>query len=727
LTSRIPSGRQVFVSLLLIFLVLVPIDRAEAAPGDTILVSQPSVAGTTTHSLEPAISGDGRYVAFASQTRFSGGDTNDHFDIYRRDVQSGTTDLVSYNRFGAASNGDSRDPSISADGRYVAFDSVASDLTANDQGNTPDVFVRDTQTGTLYLISRAADGSGPGNNTSLFPSISADGSRIAFESFARNLTSDVENFGPYGDVFVTGLSGEITRVDKPPLPPGCDSESCRPPPDSSVDWPRISADGSSISFTSGATNLVVGDTNGASDVFVSKGGVLTLASRSGDGVIADGASFRSAISGDGRYVAFTSQADNLTTDHPTTQQDAYLRDLVASTTTLVDRSVAGGISNNSAGDPLAISDDGRYVAFASAATDLVPDDTNGSFPDVFVRDMQGGTTLASRSSSGVAGDGYSVEPALSGDGRFVAFMSQATNLTADDGNGSVSDVFRHELAAAAPQPPEAPTLISPEDQANFTSKKVTFQWNAAQGADTYELVIDGAVVKPGITGTETTSDVEPGGHIWAVRAKNAAGETESESRFFKIIPGSLTFSDITPTQPVNQEIDLVSFATGPATTVIKILSQPGGDTVSNFSLLETALAKANLKPIIHRATVCASGSPLASGSIHLFVKDRDVTDHALIPSSGQCATATYLHYWFKGPITVRMTAATDGGAQAQQSSSFNVNTSYFKGSAKGAAKKGAKGLLKNIAKQFSKLAGEAIGPVIDFLEAYLIPTPAYSL
>jgi RHS repeat-associated protein len=204
----------------------------------------------------------------------------------------------------------------------------------------------------------------------------------------------------------------------------------------------ISSDGRYIIFSSEATNLVAGDTNGQSDVFVRdrSTNVISLVSVASDGTQGNGSSFGlHAISADGRYVTFSSSATNLVPGDTNGQSDVFLRDRQTGTTTRISVSSTGTQSNGSA-DNSSMSADGRFLYFTSGASNLVGGDTNGQ-TDVFVRDRQTGTTTrVSVSSTGTQGNGFSWAPSVSANGRYVSFASQASNLVAGDTNG-LSDLF----------------------------------------------------------------------------------------------------------------------------------------------------------------------------------------------------------------------------------------------------------------------------------------------
>ncbi len=204
-----------------------------------------------------------------------------------------------------------------------------------------------------------------------------------------------------------------------------------------------SGDGRYVVFESDATNLVAGDNNGAADIFVkdTQTGVTTRVSTDSAGNEANSSSFHKTISADGRYVAFTSYATNLVPGDTNGVWDVFVKDMQTGTTTRVSTDSAGGEGTSGfASSVPSISADGRYVAFQSEAGNLVAGDTN-SASDIFVKDTQTGvTTRVSTDSTGTQSDGASFVPNISADGRYVAFQSLATNLVAGDTNG-VYDIF----------------------------------------------------------------------------------------------------------------------------------------------------------------------------------------------------------------------------------------------------------------------------------------------
>ena len=435
---------------------LAPADRDATADvfvrdtrdGTTTLVSRGSSAGAKgdRDSSDPAVSGDGRYVAFVSEaTNLVAGDTNLKADVFVHDMQADTTVLVSRSSESSGNdpgNGDSADPAISRDGHFVTFESVASNVVAGDTA-TMDVFVRDTQTGTTTLVSRssATGGNEIGNGESADPDISGDGRYVTFDSRASNL--DSADRDQVRDVFVRDRSNDTTTLVSRltgASGPQANSESANP---------AISDDGRNIGFDSAATNIDDADHDDNRDVYERdiQASVTTLVSRAtgGSGSQANQDAFMPAISSGGRTVAFTSHATNLDPGDSDTGADVFVHDDTIDTTALVSRATGTAGSKDASGHPR-MSGDGRYVAFSSQTSKLDPAD-HDKVSDIFVRDLQAGTTtLVSRASSATKGDGDSWSPAISDDGRFVAFFSYATNLDPAD-TDQTTDVFVRDLQA----------------------------------------------------------------------------------------------------------------------------------------------------------------------------------------------------------------------------------------------------------------------------------------
>jgi Tol biopolymer transport system component len=308
------------------------------------------------------------------------GDTNGVADVFVHDRTTGATERISVGSSGKQGNRDSRLPAISADGRFVAFESGASNLVPGDGNGVVDVFVRDREAGTTERVSVDSAGQ-EGNGRSDSCAISADGRIVAFQSEASDLVaSDTDGTQ---DIFVrdrqTGTT-EAVSSDENGNPAG------------GVLAPALSADGRFVAFTSSFSGFVPNDTNGALDVFVrdrATGGVERASVSSGGEQAGRAGARLPGISADGRRVAFRSGAANLVPDDTNAAEDVFLHDRFTGRTERVSVDSSGVQANaRSLEDGLrgpATSADGRYTAFASAATNLVPNDTNGSI-DIFVRD-----------------------------------------------------------------------------------------------------------------------------------------------------------------------------------------------------------------------------------------------------------------------------------------------------------------------------------------------------
>lgn len=342
---------------------------------------------------------------------------------------------VSVDSAGIEANGSSQaSPSISADGSVIAFFSWASNLVPVDSNSwTSDVFVHDRNTATTHLVSKSTAGV-QGDAGSAYPSISADGRFVAFQSAATNLVSGDTN--GFIDIFVHDLStGQTTMVSRS-VGGGL--------ADSSSSFPTISSDGRMVAFTSSATNLIAVDLNDAQDVFVHdrQTGITQIASRSSLGVLGNGGSHRASISANGQVVSFYSDATNLVSGDTNGFHDVFVRDLPSGVTTRVSLDSNGTEANERSWSGN-LSADGQRVAFKSLASNLVAGDSNG-LADMFVHDLNTGSTeRVNVSSYGIPADMISDNPFISGDGRFVAFLSLDDELVADDANG-VWDMFLHD-------------------------------------------------------------------------------------------------------------------------------------------------------------------------------------------------------------------------------------------------------------------------------------------
>ncbi len=357
--------------------------RKDLQTGDIVRVSVDSSGAQANNDSddEPAISGDGRYVAFESlASNLVPSDTNDVTDIFRKDLQTGDIVRVSVDSSGVEADAGNGDPSITTDGRYVAFKSLAGNLVEGEgEVNYIDVFRKDLQTGDIIRVSVDSSGA-EANGGSDETSISADGRYVAFRSFATNLVSGDTTAGY--DIFRKDLqTGDIARAS-------INSSNAE-----ANDWshmPSISADGRYVAFESAATNLVSGDTNIVRDIFRKDLQTNDIVRVSVDFLNnqATGSSYESSISADGRYVAFESAAGNLVSGDTDTNSssdisssDIFRKDLQTAEIVRFSVDASGAEANNTSYWP-SISADGRYIAFESDASNLISGDTNSSM-DIF--------------------------------------------------------------------------------------------------------------------------------------------------------------------------------------------------------------------------------------------------------------------------------------------------------------------------------------------------------
>lgn len=387
------------------------------------------------HCLRPSISGDGRWLVFDTTDALVPEDTNGDRDVYALDRWNGDLVGVSVNLGGTWGNADSSNGVISRDGRFVAFQSFSNNLVPFDFNVTEDVFLKNLTTGLLTRVSSPIGGVVAAAGTSNEPSISSDGTRIAFQSSAPNFVPGDAN-GTW-DVYVRDTNANtIVRASLDAFGGDTDGPSYAP---------SISGDGTRVSFHSNATDIRLLDGNGTTDVFVRllDAGVTWLASKPMIGVVPNAMSFSSALSSDGDRVVFVSSATDLVPADTNGLDDVFVHHLDTGEVELLSISQDGDAADGESYHPT-ISRDGRFVAFTSAASNLTPEDS--PFYDVFVRHIDEGETwlVSRRSGLGNLSDGDSVSPALADGATIVAFQSAATNLDQADTNGTI-DVFTRTI------------------------------------------------------------------------------------------------------------------------------------------------------------------------------------------------------------------------------------------------------------------------------------------
>ena len=385
-------------------------------------------------SKNPSLNSDGQFIVFASEaTNLVSDDFNDVQDIFLHDWLTNVTTRVSVNAQGQEANGTSDWPEISADGRWVAFSSAASNLVDGDNNGVDDVFVIELSSGAVERVSISSAG-GQANNISTQPVISGDGRFVAFISSATNLISDSTS----GQSEAYLYDREDRRLHWVSAPNGGPN-----------DWPSgelsISVDGNWVAFSSRSSQLIADDINGRSDIFLwnTASGTLEFANSPSPTEQANGSSYLPALSADGRWIAFRSYASNLVSNDNNGMFDIFLRDRLTGSIQFVSLTSAGEQNQNGSSDEPVISADGRFIAFRSNATNLVSNDNNNKM-DIFLRDMQGTTTRVSTDSAGVESDDNAFAPAISSNSAVIAFYSESTtlDLVLVDSNAS-DDVFAH--------------------------------------------------------------------------------------------------------------------------------------------------------------------------------------------------------------------------------------------------------------------------------------------
>jgi Tol biopolymer transport system component len=485
----------------------------------------------------PSISGDGRFVAFASTaSNLVANDTNGTVDVFVRDRALQTTERVSVSSLGLEGLGASFSPVISADGRWVAFTSYAPNLVLGDlnglTGAGSDVFLHDRRQRTTVLVSKPKVGFS--NGESDFPSISADGRFVAFDSTADNLVDGDTN--GTGDVFVWDVVNDSLRRIGSNTPGG--------EFDAGSGLASISADGSRVAFLSAATNLVADDRNGYVDAFVADlhTGEFFRVNVTSDGSEAQGDAESVTLSGDGLTAAVVT-AWPLAGDDKDYSFDVYTHDLRTRQTTLVSSGRPGsGVDQPRASYAPVLSDDGRWIVYTSG--DAQPPADGGAAPgsQVYLRDLRSGVQRMISTPPAGDPDDISHAPAISGDGRHIAFASNAQNLVPFD-NNHASDAFALDLgepryAVGGPTsmprdvyPPDTTITSGPPPYPSPAPARFTFAANEAGVRFECRLDADPQTVgdEEGWSECKAAHSVTapPGEHRLEVRAIDSAGNADA--------------------------------------------------------------------------------------------------------------------------------------------------------------------------------------------------------
>ena len=481
--------------------------------------------GTPGGALEPSVSADGNFVAFSSDFSHTATDTNGLRDVYLFDKVNNTVILVSRTAAGSAGNNTSSEPSISQDGAFVSFSSLATDIGAGQSaGNgNKDIFIWERATGTITQVSVTTGGGDPGA-FSAEPNTNGDGNFVAYTSpsGAASLDSTAVDANTLRDVYLwnrtTGVTRLVSTVTAGTTGPFTSGNA------GSFD-PSVSSDGRFVAFRSEASDLVAGvDANTFRDIYLRDmtTGATILVSRTAAGTSGNSDSDSPSVSSDGNFVVFSSLANNLVAgDTSANGRDIYLFNRSDNSVTLVSQNVNRTGSGNLDSSEPSISQDGRFIAFTSEASDLVTGDTNG-VADIFLYDIQTGAMnrISINDTTGEQGNGASTDANVAPGGRFVAFTSQATNLAAGDGNGAVNDAYLAQTPDRQPGNTNPPTaaVTTPQPVATLGSPFLQFSVTYTDDADLAPATFDngditvtppggGALPVPfvGISGSGTTA------------------------------------------------------------------------------------------------------------------------------------------------------------------------------------------------------------------------------
>ncbi|MFT7640408.1 MAG: Tol biopolymer transport system component [Pirellulaceae bacterium] len=569
-------------------------------------------------STKPSISADGRYVAFASSaTNLVGEDTNGNEHIFVYDRIDGTMKLLSESDGGQLGDRNSTDPVISADGKFVAFQSEARNLVPGDEnGNSDpssgrDIFVYDLELNSIERVS-LRDNGGESNQASGEPSISGDGRYVAFQSSANNLVSGyaVGNTNVYlydrnaTESKIIGISVPFADIET-----NRDSLS-----------PAISTDGAYVAFEfSVDKNDDNQDLNYRyTDIhlYSTASGAVERITGTKIGIAADGAkSEEPSISADGRYIAFESNHEDIDFYDTNNAIDIFVYDRVEGTTRRVSANGStGGQMFKDSTNP-SLSGDGRFVAFESMASNLVDLDTNNSI-DIFMTDLATGEiALASVNDAGVQGDDYSYLPSLSYDGRSMAFQSAASNMVPEDA-GAVVDIFVAETDSITPS--SLADLSSLTTNLGTLSKNGnTFTATVSENLGTFEFepfVADlGATIEASVNSaafvslpftTTSVLDLAPGENEITIKVTAADGST-TETYDLEIVRTVIDDAFL-------YDADLIALTTNVGSLTPTFASS----SLSYSTVVSNDTNAATITPTLSGAgaTVTINGTAVASGS-----------------------------------------------------------------------------------------------------------------
>lgn len=441
---------------------------------------------------QPVISNNWRYVVFDSySTNLDPAATYWNTNIFVKDLQTNAIILITKWYAWDQANNYSNSQAISADGRYVLFQSDADNLVTGDTNWQSDVFVRDIQTATTERVNVSSSWD-EGNNYSYPYAMSSDGRYVLFYSCSDNLVANDTN--GQQDVFLRDRQLNTT------IKIATDSNwvEANNYSDTSYNAKAMTQDGRYVIFVSNADNLTVNDSNWKDDVFIKDtlSGTTTLVSSTTSGDISNGISSPIAVVGSGRYVLFQSSATNLLNNNINWHTHLYIKNMIDNSLQTVDSDSNGIIDPNGNANAIDITPNGRYILFISSATNLSPIATNGQF-NMFVKDMiTGKVQIANNNSYGELANSYSNAFQISDDGKYIYFESNGDNLIENDVNGQ-QDLFINERQVILMGPP---SVTTPTNNAYSNNNTILVQWVGATWAqiqvtvswNTYDAIADSA-------------------------------------------------------------------------------------------------------------------------------------------------------------------------------------------------------------------------------------------
>ncbi|MFC3803725.1 S-layer homology domain-containing protein [Cohnella sp. GCM10012308] len=628
-----------------------PLTIASAVYGLPVKISGAPGASGTGDSKSASVSGDGRFVAFASASaNLTEGDTNGKQDIFLSDRATGTIKRINLGPGGAQANNDSYAPFVSLDGGYVLFTSKATNLTASSDTNvSEDLFLYDASSGAVERAAEFVPGSEFAGNGSSYQ-ISADGRYVAYAGKTNSAgTCDIWLLDRRTkSVTLITRQSYIYETTRSRL--------------------SISADGRYVAFDSYSRDIVPDDTGSVfsgvkyRDVYLydTALGEMKKISRAPDGKTGNASSQYPVVSADGRYVAYESNASNLVTGATVNAANVYVYDRLSGTTELASLG-ANGKPGASGAEMASISADGRFVSFqTSDAYD--PADTGQK--DIYIRDrLKGETRWATRTAGGGNADAAVVKAALSADGGTLVFESAAKNLEQSAESDAASDVYAVALDAA----PATDTPVWPEGASVTTqpgAAYVALSWPAVNGASYYRVLQDDRLAAI-VTGTSYAADGLAAGT--AHRYRVAAGSRDYRWSDWSAEVAATTLGTPEATPPQAAAIGVTPLSGG---AMVSWPSSPDPDVVGT-KLLWRKPGGTEHESAIYPASVNSAVVPnLENGQLYELAA-------AFIDGDGNRALSEWTLVRLPvGPALIRMDVRTSDG---KPSGSDNVGVNDISG------------------------------------------------